>query len=110
MLATIPAKCECDKTKEGCDYKKWFFENAFKEKLPQMVRNSLVGTKLNINTPSAFVSQADELLASASARQIKVSEVKDTGGVGAVGNRGSGKTSGNKKTTKPNICDNHKKY
>ena len=111
MLATIPAKCDCDKTKEGCDYKKWFFENAFKEKLPQTVRNGLVGTKLNIKTPSAYLSQADELMASSRARQMKVSEVKDTGEVDAVGNRGGGKASGNKKqTTKPNICDNHKRF
>ena len=34
ILATIPAKCDCDKTSDGCDYKKWIFECLFKEKLP----------------------------------------------------------------------------
>ena len=114
ILATIPAKCDCDKTSEGCDYKKWIFESLFKEKLPQSVRNGLVGTKLNIKTPSTYLAQADELMASARARQSKtgaVHEVK-SGEVDAVGNRGDGKTSGNKKqATRPkDVCFNHLRY
>ena len=115
ILATIPAKCECDKTKDGCDYKKWIFECLFKEKLPQSVRNGLVGTELNIKTPSTYLAQADELMASARAKQGRagaVHEVKD-GEIDAVGNRGGGKAGGGKKkeTTRPSdICANHFRY
>ena len=114
ILATIPAKCDCDKTSDGCDYKKWIFECLFKEKLPQSVRNGLVGTELNIKTPSTYLAQADELMASARARQSKsgaVHEVK-SGEVDAVGNRGGGKASGHKKQAakQKDVCFNHFKY
>ena len=115
ILATIPAKCDCDKTSDGCDYKKWIFECLFKEKLPQSVRNGLVGTELNIKTPSTYLAQADELMASARAKQSRagaVNEVKD-GEIDAVGNRGGGKAGGGKKkeTTRPSdICVNHFRY
>ena len=115
ILATIPAKCECDKTKDGCDYKKWIFECLFKEKLPQSVRNGLVGTELNIKTPSTYLAQADELMASARARQNKTGAVHEVDGreVDAVDSRRGGKAGGNRKkeTTRPNdICFKHFKF
>ena len=115
ILATIPAKCDCDKTSDGCDYKKWIFESLFREKLPQSVRNGLVGTPLNIKTPSTYLAQADELMASARARQNKPGAVHEVEGreVDAVDSRRGGKAGGNRKkeTTRPkDICFNHFRY
>ena len=114
MLALHPEKCSNDAT-TGCPHKRWHMTNRFKAKLPQAVRNGLVGTPLDITNPTAYFAKADELMASVRSKQMAkeaVNEVKDAAGeVDAVGNRGGGKASGNKKqTTKPNICDNHKRF
>ena len=53
MLALHPEKCDMDAT-TGCPHKKWHTMNAFKAKLPQAVRNGLVGTKLDINDPTEY--------------------------------------------------------
>ena len=114
MLALHPEKCDMDAT-TGCPHKKWHTMNAFKAKLPQAVRNGLVGTKLNIKDPTEYLAEADELMASVRSKQMAASavhEVKD-GEVDAVGNRGSGKAGGSKKkeTTRPSdICVNHFRY
>ena len=115
MLALHPGKCGDDAT-TGCPHKKWHVENLFKSKLPQAVRSGLVGTTLDIKNPTAYFAKADELMASIRSKQIAkeaVNELNDTAGeVDAVGNRGSGKASGNKKqATKPKgVCFNHFKY
>lgn len=114
MLALHPEKCDMDAT-TGCPHKKWHTMNAFKAKLPQAVRNGLVGTKLNIKDPTEYLAEADELMASVRSKQMAagaVHEVKD-GEVDAVGNRGGGKAGGSKKkeTTRPSdICVNHFRY
>ena len=115
MLALHPEKCGDDAT-TGCPHKKWYMTNMFKAKLPQTVRNGLVGTPLDITNPTAYFAKADELMASVRSKQMAkeaVNEVKDAAGeVDAVGNRGGGKASGNKKqATKPkDVCFNHFKY
>ena len=75
-----------------------------------------MGTTLNIKTPSTYLAQADELMASARAGQSKtgaaVHEVEG-GEVDAVVSRRGGKAGGNKKkeTTRPkDICFNHFRY
>ena len=93
MLALHPEKCSNDAT-TGCPHKKWHMTNRFKAKLPQAVRNGLVGTPLDITNPTAYFAKADELMASVRSKQMAkeaVNEVKDTGEVDAVGNRGGGK-------------------
>ena len=71
---------------------------------------------MDIKNPTAYFAKADELMASIRSKQMAkeaVNEVKDAAGeVDAVGNRGSGKASGNKKqATKPkDVCFNHFKY
>ena len=74
-----------------------------------------MGAKLNIKTPSTYLAQADELMASARARQSKTGAVHEVEGgeVDAVGSRRGGKAGGNKKkeTTRPNdICFKHFKF
>ena len=114
MLALHPEKCDMDAT-TGCPHKKWHTMNAFKAKLPQAVRNGLVGTKIDIKEPTEYLAEADELMASVRSKQMAagaVHEVKD-GEVDAVGNRGGGKAGGGKKkeTTRPSdICVNHFRY
>ena len=114
MLALHPEKCDMDAT-TGCPHKKWHTVNAFKAKLPQAVRNGLVGTKINIKEPTEYLAEADELMASVRSKQMAagaVHEVKD-GEVDAVSNRGGGKAGGSKKkeTTRPSdICVNHFRY
>ena len=56
MLALHPNKCGDDAT-TGCPHKKWYMENMFKAKLPQPVRNGLVGTKLDIKTPTTYFAK-----------------------------------------------------
>ena len=89
-------------------------QNMFTSKLPQPVRNGLVGTTLDIKNPTAYFAKADELMASIRSKQMAtgaVNEVKD-GEVDAVGNRGGGKANGNKKrATRPkDVCFTHFKY
>ena len=113
MLALHPEKCDMDAT-TGCPHKKWHTMNAFKAKLPQAVRNGLVGTKINIKEPTEYLAEADELMASVRSKQMAagaVHEVKD-GEVDAVGNRGGGKAGGSKKKeSRPSdICVNHFRY
>ena len=113
MLALHPGKCG-DDTTTGCPHKKWHMENLFKSKLPQAVRSGLVGTTLDIKDPTAYFAKADELMASIRSKQMaNVNEVKDAAKeVDAVGNRGGGKASGNKKqATRPkDVCFNHFRY
>ena len=113
MLALHPGKCGDDAT-TGCPHKKWHMENLFKSKLPQAVRSGLVGTTLDIKDPTAYFAKADELMASIRSKQMaNVNEVKDAAKeVDAVGNRGGGKTSGNRKqATRPkDVCFNHFRY
>ena len=114
MLALHPEKCDMDAT-TGCPHKKWHTQNAFKAKLPQSVRNGLVGTKLDIKDPTAYLAEADELMASARIKQMAtraVNEVTKDGEVDAVGTRGGGKASGNKQraTKTKDVCWAHAKF
>ena len=111
MLALHPDKCGDDAT-TGCPHKKWYMANMFKAKLPQPVRNGLVGTLLDITNPTAYFAKADELMASVRSKQMAVNEVNDAGGVDAVTSRGGGKASGNKKkATRPKeVCANHFRF
>ena len=111
ILAVIPSRCSNDNT-TGCEHKKWLMENIFKSKLPQTVRNGLVGVDLNIKTPTEYLAKADKLMASTKAKQMGVHEVAKDGEVDAVGNRGGGKASGNKQraTKTKDVCFTHFKY
>ena len=114
MLALHPEKCDMDAT-TGCPHKKWHMQNTFKTKLPQSVRNGLVGTKLDIKDPTAYLAEADELMASARIKQMAtraVNEVTKDGEVDAVGTRGGGKASGNKQraTKTKDVCWTHARY
>ena len=75
ILATIPSKCSNDST-TGCEHKKWLVENVFKSKLPQPVRNGLVGVELDIKTPTAFLAKADKLMSSTQAKQMGVESTR----------------------------------
>ena len=111
MLALHPGKCG-DDAKTGCPHKKWHMENLFKSKLPQAVRSGLVGTTLDIKDPTAYFAKADELMASIRSKQMAKEAVNEVKEVDAVGNRGSGKTNGNRKqATRPkDVCFNHFRY
>ena len=111
ILASIPSRCSNDNS-TGCEHKKWLVENIFKSKLPQTVRNGLVGVDLNIRTPTEFLAKADKLMASTKAKQMGVHEVSKAEEVDAVGTRGGRKASGNKqRATRPkDVCFNHFKY
>ena len=114
MLALHPEKCGDDAT-TGCPHKKWHMANNFKAKLPQTVRNGLVGTPLDIKNPTEYFAKADELMASIRSKQMAtgaVNEVMKDGEVDAVGTRGGGKASGNKQraTKTKDVCWTHAKY
>ena len=47
ILASIPSRCSNDNS-TGCEHKKWLVENIFKSKLPQTVRNGLVGVEFRV--------------------------------------------------------------
>ena len=114
MLALHPEKCDMDAT-TGCPHKKWHTQNAFKTKLPQSVRNGLVGTPLDVTKPTEYLAKADELMASARSKQMaagKVHEVSKDEEVDAVGTRGGGKAGGNKQraTKTKDVCWTHARY
>ncbi len=136
MLAVMPGTCQGGAS--GCDHKRWTFKSHFERKLPQSVRNGLVGTPLNIKAPTPYLAKADELMASTKATQRAGGAVNEVGGdkakegddddvnaiggrAGRVGGRGGSGRGGRGRTggggrgggngTRPyNVCTNHHRF